>query len=462
MRKSRITFYKVISIIFMIFIFTYVPIKLVISNSESNYTNLSFPIISVWLISFFICLIKLIQISLSKKSKYMELFFYVFLYVFLIIVPMLQISSNRFPWYGIYSQEIIIKALFFILIGTIFYMFGFNYKFKVSYRKKIVPKVINEKKAIVIVVLYSSISLIMVFLNGVEKLFMTRVENENLAEMQSSVSSELISSNLQKVPIFIALIIFFIAFKKTLKFKNVNLYLFITLIILNLIISNPIANPRFWFGTVIFSIFILIMPTKKYSMFLWVSIIMFTLLMIFPYADVFRVSLNSKLEFSSITDQLISNGDYDAFQQMLNTIVFVDDDGLTMGKQLLGAILFFFPRFLWSEKPIGTGATVAEHLGYHFTNLSSPLWAEGYVNFGLIGIMIFMFVYGIFSNAIQNKFNDSSENEHTLSKMIIPFIAPYQLFLLRGDLMNGIAYMSLIIIFSIISFKYMSEKIGVK
>ncbi|MCK6259019.1 hypothetical protein LCY76_20825 [Fictibacillus sp. KIGAM418] len=232
---------------------------------------------------------------------------------------------------------------------------------------------------------------------------------------------------------------------------------------LNLVVSNPISNPRYLFGTVFFTICFMVFKWKKGSFINAMLSMLVLVLIVFPYADIFRNSTNAKMDIQNTTEQLVSNGDYDAFQQLLNTVKYVDLKGIENGKQLLGAILFWVPRALWVEKPDGSGKMVGEYLGYKFTNLSCPLWAEGYINFGFIGVISFFFFLGYLTNILEQKFIFSGKSRNfTFSLVWVPFLAAYQLFLLRGDLLNGIAYMSAFILFSIVYIKIGQKREKVK
>jgi hypothetical protein len=67
--------------------------------------------------------------------------------------------------------------------------------------------------------------------------------------------------------------------------------------------------------------------------------------------------------------------------------------GLQWGHQLLGSLLFFVPSSLWSTKPLATGILLANYLinnySMWFTNLSAPIVAEGYLDFGYLGVIAY-------------------------------------------------------------------------
>jgi hypothetical protein len=129
--------------------------------------------------------------------------------------------------------------------------------------------------------------------------------------------------------------------------------------------------------------------------------------------------------------------DYDAWSNIMATIKYVGHHGITYFNQLLGSILFFIPRKLWTNKPLSSGHLIGNYLIDHynmwFNNLSNPLISEGYINFGIFGVIIFAFLYGLF-NTIIDKFKNKNIS-------IYIFASVYSIFLLRGDLMSSFAYL---------------------
>lgn len=466
LQKKEITQTNIFTSIVLFFVLAFfIPIALYI-QIEEKFLISKLPIIILWSSILFYCSYRMSEIVRKNMPRFMELFFYIFTYIFLTIVPFTQVSVQKFPWFGYYDDKAVFYSFFIIIIGIISYEIGIFIENKKNYKKNMNVEFIknkdnkmkfflDSKKVYFSVIILSLISLVALFLNGYEKLFLTRIENAVNNNLTTTVSNSLIMLNLQKVPVYVAMIIFFVKFKSTLKFKNLNLYIFLVLIALNIVISNPISNARSWFGTIIFSMLLLLVPFQKKTMFYWTIGLLFITLVVFPYADVFRVSLDANIEVESLSSQILNNGDYDAFQQTLNTLLYTDNFGFSNGYQLLGALFFFIPRSIWSDKPIGTGAEVAEQLGYSFTNLSSPFWAEAYINFGILGVFIFLFSYGILSAKIQNNYKIKNNNDSvSLSLILLPFLAPYQMFLLRGDLMNGIAYMTAFLLFSFATYYF--------
>lgn len=137
-------------------------------------------------------------------------------------------------------------------------------------------------------------------------------------------------------------------------------------------------------------------------------------------------------------------GDYDAYSMLTMTVEHVKSHGTTWGRQLLGVALFWVPRALWPNKPIGSGALVATARGFSFTNLSSPLPAEGLINFGVVGVFLFAFVCGRVMAALDGAYWDGLDRSGKRTRrydILYPFICIMFFFVSRGDLLSSFAYM---------------------
>ena len=131
---------------------------------------------------------------------------------------------------------------------------------------------------------------------------------------------------------------------------------------------------------------------------------------------------------------------YDAFANFMGAIKYYQVENVKIGYQLLGSILFFVPRSIWPTKPLSSGEEVGWFLlndySLHFVNISQPFIGEGWINFGFIGILIFSIVFAY----IFYFFYKWSQDKDKLKNVSYVFFSYHLIFLLRGDLMNGIAF----------------------
>jgi len=129
----------------------------------------------------------------------------------------------------------------------------------------------------------------------------------------------------------------------------------------------------------------------------------------------------------------------------MNSQKYTDMYGYSYGEQFLVSVLFWIPRSIWPDKPVGSGVTIGEGLGYNFTNISAPLWAEFNINFGMIGVILCFLLYGMITAKLQNNFM-KTRGDINFYQIFVPVFSVYQLFLMRGDLLSTVAYLVPVIV----------------
>jgi hypothetical protein len=126
------------------------------------------------------------------------------------------------------------------------------------------------------------------------------------------------------------------------------------------------------------------------------------------------------------------------YSQVMNGLLYVNDHGHTDGRQLSGVVLFFVPRAVWTGKPQDTGDTVHDALGYpDRLNQSSPLWVELFVDGGYPLVAVGFVGYGYVLTSLERRRLAESVSLLTATSCLVPLIASYQLFILRGSLLGA-------------------------
>lgn len=151
------------------------------------------------------------------------------------------------------------------------------------------------------------------------------------------------------------------------------------------------------------------------------------------------------LRIDSPFEYLAHSGDVDAFGMICLTLKWMGIHGVRWGMQMLGAALFFIPRSIWPDKPIGTGAMVSGELGFDFTNLSVPIMTEPLVDFGMLGVPIVAFAFGWILASLDRSYwapfdPAMSPTGFRRIDIIYPFWVGLILFMTRGDLLSSFGY----------------------
>ena len=389
---------------------------------------------------------KLMRIMISPKIRLLELTYHSFVYLFLVIAPIVQIASGRFPLGGgfLYTESEVVSTILVIATGVVSYELGI---------KKGAKKVVSEAGTVKLNLMAINVIALFFMLLAAQKFGGIANLGVDRSAMDSSVS--LIMNSLLRAPIYIALVLNLIQYKnkkdKNERVTGLNQVTLGILLILNFIASNPYYTSRYWFGAIFISSFLVFLKWKKTTTSTIVLSAMFGFLVLFPYADVSRSDGEFLLSLEAVLNNL-KVGDFDAFQQIMNTLNYVKVHGYSFGRQLLGAFLFFVPRSVWPNKPLGTGYNIGLDLNYINKNISAPLWSEFYINFSLIGLIIMFFIYGYITAVMQNEYM-STKGKTNFYQVFVPFYSFYQFFLLRGDLLSSFSNLIPVVVFTVLFLK---------
>ena len=98
------------------------------------------------------------------------------------------------------------------------------------------------------------------------------------------------------------------------------------------------------------------------------------------------------------------------------------------------------PRSVWHGKPVDSGVRVGEWMGMRNTNLSSPLWAELWLDFGPFGMLLGFLLVGYACDradrAYVRRTLDDGRPGNVLA-VVVPLVAGYCFILLRGPLLQA-------------------------
>ncbi|CAL9431199.1 hypothetical protein SUDANB19_02049 [Streptomyces sp. enrichment culture] len=229
--------------------------------------------------------------------------------------------------------------------------------------------------------------------------------------------------------------------------------LWLVLLGVNVVVNNPVSNPRYWFLTVLFSLLFTAFPRSPVMYRAALATGVAVALVVFPFADRFRYEEGAQRPAQS-TDSLLeplTRKDYDQAGMLANTVTFAESGaGHSYGRQLAGTALFFVPRSVWTGKPDDPGTRVGRWMGMPYPNLSSPLWAELWLDFGPFGMALGFAAVGYGAARADRRYARRTAEEAAATPppgqrtgpgsvvaVVVPLVAGYSFILLRGSLLQS-------------------------
>jgi O-antigen polysaccharide polymerase Wzy len=394
-----------------------------------------------------------------QRAVTLTLVYYVFSLIFLNLLPWLHYTNSILIW----RLTAIPESIYFLLNAMLLLSHCIVFLF---YLKGVLPSSRNagytatKKKSsplISFLLLGMSASgfLLLLFLNefSLNSLLVRGLDYEFRNRAIDSSSLNLLLSQVSRV------LPFFCFLYATMCIDGSRL-LKIVLFTILLFSVFPTGVARYMVG-MIYVPLALIYFTKFRQGGLFTTLLIAALLFIFPFLDQFR-------EFAGFdTLKILPSIDFfyaahfDAYENFASAI---EMQFVTYGWQLIGVILFYVPRIFWPEKPIGSGQEMAEQLRYVFDNISMPFLGEGYVNFGIIGILLFAVILGFVFFKLDRFFAASVAN-FTGNSYITAFyfyLIGALFFVLRGDLLSSFAFTVAGVVVAFTVFKVMATVSQVK
>lgn len=455
-RKKKFVSGSILFIVLMI-IFLYV-----FNSVHMNGNN-------IFIVVGFILIGALSLVNIVKDSRIISTnkFFWYFQFVFMCIAPLCQYLSGYFPWsvrIDDFDMEI---AQLMEICWSVLYM-SFYHRTKVKAGNRHIG--VRIRNYLIVDRFFSPVSLAIMFacamagfallvkMIGFYDLFF---RSENTLDIENSTINFIVRKFLTALPVMVCAVYLLVIRKK----KSVLMITAVVVLIFATVCSNfPTSTTRYWMGTIFIGIIFVTIIRRKESRLVDYGIIL-GLLVAFPLFYWFKTMtitdfFGGSIKFFGIIESF-NTIDFDAFTLVARSVRYVRENGITWGQQLINIILFFIPRAIWESKPITTNVLIASSQNQTFTNLSCPLPAEGYVNFGWIGVIIYCFVYAKFNHYIDDVFwNRNTDNEISVINMAYPFLCVITLYINRGPLQPSfIQTIALILpLFLIVLFSKKSKK----
>src|SRR5580704_13530577 len=193
------------------------------------------------------------------------------------------------------------------------------------------------------------------------------------------------------------------------------------------------------------------------------------MVVIFPAIAIFTHNKSqtiSTVSLQQFTDQISDHYfsiNYDSWANIYTAVEIVKVHGMQWGHQLLGSVLFFVPSSLWSCKPLATGIFLADYLirnySMWFTNLSAPLVAEGYLDFGPGGVLAYAAAMA-WLVVLLNRIAERGANWIALPVAI--YTSVFLMIVLRGSLMIALGFAAAALLSFLFAYALLSVRWGAR
>jgi len=366
--------------------------------------------------------------------RFIELTFWIYIYVWAGLAPLAQMGLDQFPRPGEYGPTIQLMAVLVTAVGVTAWIVGHAQASAGSMKPW--QRSISQRRVLVLGLVSIPSSILSISLIGLSTFFSSR-EALSRSLRETAGGDGLALSQLLHVltivPSTAALCLLLLGRGRSgWRYPLGTKLLMVALLGVVIVVGNPISNARFVAGAIWLALFIAFVrrPSANSFRLTGIALIVMTLL-VFPLADSFRLDNSSRDQTVRFDQELLTEGDYGAFQQTMNGWRLVADEGHTFGRQIVGGLLVWVPRQIWPKKPVASGVLIAEHARYQYTNLSSPIFLEGYLDFGWIGVVIAGMILGLLAGGLDRRW---VTGQRGALATLVPFLAGYQIIILRGSL----------------------------
>jgi hypothetical protein len=240
------------------------------------------------------------------------------------------------------------------------------------------------------------------------------------------------------------------------------------LIVLVLITENPYTEKRNALGPLYLGLTLIAFQdwfasrTRRMLLLVGSMVIGFPAISVFTHNHQQTLGTLSMSEVANRIQEHYFSINYDSWANIYTSVEIVKVHGPQWGKQLLGSVLFFVPSSIWTTKPLATGIFLGNYLissySMWFNNLSAPLVAEGYLDFGYMGVI----VYAAATAALVAFINKLALKDNRLALPMAIYASLFLMFLLRGSLMIAMGFASAAFLSFCLASAMLSMKLGVR
>lgn len=381
--------------------------------------------------------------------------FWIFVYTCMGLAPLAQLTTGRSTTLAVQVDESVLTAASLLtLLGCVCFDLGYHLRLRKHERE---PQLrFRTLRSMDVLRIFSVAALVaaLVYIiqaGGLSVFFLSRQETGQALEEISPDSGQALRAIISaagSVGCLTALIFYLHVWRtRDRALAAVDGLLLAALAVMNIVVNNPVSNSRYWALAVVFGLVLPLIRGRKGLFNAAVAGGVIASIVIFPLSDVTRRATGTGTPVS--TDSVwitIATKDYDQFTMLANTLAYTANHGLSWGMQAVGPLLFWVPRVVWPDKPLDTGVEVGQWMTSINLNLSAPLWAEAWINFGLPGLILVFAALGLLARRLDAGFRAEILSKGSVGYLGISIFAGYLFILLRGSLLQAMGRLMILVI----------------
>lgn len=355
------------------------------------------------------------------------------------VVAIYQSQSGRFPWPEAHSWTGFQNAMLLSIAALAFWALGMALA---RPRRARPPSHARQQRYLRCCYAGLALSaLVITASNGWAEAFTPRFRIEEGA----GISTQLL---LSARGIALASLLALVVMRRSRPGQGIPRWLYLLCLLYGALLFNPVGNPRF-----VFLGYLLSMLCARLSGWQASPRLKANMLLLFAFGNFFLFGALKAFGIGLLTgwdrflatlttdfDVTLYTPDFDVPQLLANGMTHVERFGSLPLSNLAGFFLFFVPRSLWPEKPLGSSYQTMGDLNYGFLNLSYPLHLDLYTSGGAMVLALGMTALGYgFARTSDRARQASARGDFSLAAVLYCLAFGFAPILLRGPVNSVIA-----------------------
>ncbi len=407
-------------------------------------------LLNVWVAS--------IALFRDKHPYSLNRMFWIFVLVFFAVVPGLQVATQRLPWGNDVAPAVFLRANLLVLAGCAVYQLTRYIAAAVASPK---PPLFPARLTDGWVKSYTFIGTAIFALLAVGYFYITLPDAVFLQK-------DLLNKWRDRVPdnVYLFLekdirspVLYFCLFSVFLyRLRRISKGWMTAILAVGLLVNFPLVMTRTLAAAVCAGILLSFGGTywQRHRQAFTLGILA-VLFLLFPLSQVARRTSDRLGPPITQPVQLyarsFAQGDFDAYAMLCRALHFTDTAGYQKGRQLQTSLAFAVPRKVWPGKSVGSGALMRQKAGEYFHNVSCPLLAEGFIDFGWMGALLYFALFALLARHYDSHYwywrlHRAAAGDVSFAGIFYPAMLALLFHLLRGDLLSGFAQLFGMLLFA--------------